>query len=214
MLDVVAWVSRSSATFGRTFQVTGMTRIISAIVFVLAISIGLASNSLWSLFRHWDTRRPPAGIAQKVGPYWIYGNQQIGAETSHDGSYDPTKVKDDSVFIVFYPTGEFASIGCALYTADGVENMRIVPEDDFIIYKGIWERNSDGTITTTWRLSHRPTNNNDSFSAERIVIFKTIGNVVSERGLLDGGGSSYVQMIGPEIKNMDALPSMIAEDNR
>lgn len=191
-----------------------MKRIISAIVILLAFSIGVASNSLWSLVRHWDTRRPPTGIAQQVGPYWIYVNQSIGAEPSSDQSDNPTKARDDSVFIVFYPTGEFASIGCALYTADGGENMRIMAEDDFIVHRGIWKRNSDSTITTTWRLSHRPTKKNDFSAAERIVIFKTIGNVVSDRGLLDGGGSSYVQMIGPEIKNLDVLPSMIAADNQ
>ena len=140
-------------------------------------------------------------------------NQQIGAEESPDGSENPTKVREDSVFIVFYPTGEFASIGCALYTADGVENMRIMAENDFIVHRGIWKRNGDGTITTSWRLSHRRTKNNNASAAERIVIFKTIGNVVSDRGLLDGGGSSYVQMIGPEIKNLDVLPGMIAADN-
>ena len=191
-----------------------MKRIISAVVILLAFSIGVASNSLWSLFRHWDTRRPPTGIAQKVGPYWIYVNQSIGAEPSPDGSDNSTKARDDSVFIVFYPTGEFASIGCALYTAGGIANDKILAEDDFIVHRGIWKRNSDGTITTTWRLSHCPTKNNDSSAAERIVIFKTIGNVVSDRGLLEGGGSSYVQMIGPEIKNLDVLPRMIAADNQ
>jgi hypothetical protein len=191
-----------------------MKRKLSAAVVLLAFGIGVTSNSLWNLLRHWDTRRPPTGIAQKVGPYWIYENQVIEAEPSPNAGEDPIKVREDSVFIVFYPTGEFASIGCALYTADGVENARIMAEDDFIVHKGIWKRNSDGTITTTWRLSHRPAINNHSLADERSVIFKPIGNVVSQRGLLEGGGSSYVQIVGPEIKNLEALPRMIAADNR
>ena len=191
-----------------------MKRIIPAVVILLTFSLGVASSGLWSNFRHWGTRKPPTGISQKVGPYWIYQNQEIGAEASPDGSDDFTKVRADSVFLIFYPTGEFASVGCALYTADGVQNMRILAADDFIVYKGIWKRNSDGTITTTWRLSHHPIKNNDSSAAERIVIFKTIGNVVSDRGLLDGGRSSYVQLIGPEIKDLDVLPGMIAADNQ
>ena len=153
-------------------------------------------------------------MAQKVGPYWIYENQEIEAEPPPNKGEDPIKAREDSVFIVFYPTGEFASVGCALYTTDGVESMRIVAEDDFIVYRGTWRRNADGTITTKSRLSHLPAQNNHSVTDERIVIFKPIGNVVSERGLLEGGGNSYVQMLGPEIKNLDVLAGMIASDNR
>lgn len=191
-----------------------MKRLISTIVLLLTFSIGVTSNSLWNLFRHWDTRRPPTGMAQKVGPYWIYQNQMIEAEPPSNKSEDPIKVREDSVFIVFYPTGEFASVGCALYIADGVENMRIVAEDDFIVYRGTWRRNGDGTITTKSRLSHVPAQTNHTVTGERIVIFKPVGNVVCNRGLLDSGDSSYVQMLGPEIKNLDVLDGMIASYNR
>jgi hypothetical protein len=153
-------------------------------------------------------------MAQKVGSYWIYQNQVIGAEPPPNRGEDPIKAREDSVFVVFYPTGEFASVGCALYTADGVENMRIAAEDDFMVYRGTWKRNGDGTITTKWQLSHRPVLNNHSLADVRMVIFKPIGNVVSDRGLLEGGGSSYVQMLGPEIKNLEVLPGLIASDNR
>ena len=191
-----------------------MKRIISITVLLLTFSLGVTSNSLWNFFRCWDTRRPPTGVAQKVGEYWIYQNQVIPAEPPLNEGKDPIKVREDSVFIVFYPTGEFASVGCALYIADGAEDMRIVAEDDFTVYRGTWKRNGDGTITTKWRLSHRPAQNDHSVTEERIVVFKPIGNVVSERGLLDGGGSSYVQMLGPEIGNLDVLAGMIASDNR
>ena len=191
-----------------------MKRIISIIALLITFGLGVGSISLWNLYRHWDTRRPPTGVDQKVGTYWLYVNQVIEAEPPAHKDEEPTKARGDSVFIVFYPTGEFASIGCAISTAGGTQNERILAEDDFTVYRGTWSRNDDGTITTKSRLSHRPAQNNHSVADERTVIFKPIGNVVSERGLLEGGGSSYVQQLSHEIKNLDVLTSMIASDNR
>ena len=190
-----------------------MKRIASALVLILAFTAGVGSNKLWQFVRYWNTRTPPTGIAQKVGPYWIYQNQVIAAEPQN-GVEDPIKARDDSVFIVFSPTGEFASVGCALYTADGVENTRIMTEDDFVVHRGIWTRSPDGTIKTTWRRTHGPGLKDEALKGERVVVFKPIGNVVSERGLLEGGGSSYVQILSPEIKNLDVLPRMIAALDR
>jgi hypothetical protein len=146
-------------------------------------------------------------VAQKVGTYWIYLNQVIEAEAPPNENEDSTRVRGDSVFIVFYPTGEFASVGCALYIADGAENERILTEDDFTVYRGTWSRNGDGTITTKSRLKLAGQNN---YSDERVVIFKPVHNVVSERGLLVDGDSSYVQLLDLEIKNLDVLAGMIA----
>ena len=189
-----------------------MKRISSTAVLLLAFTLGVGSKSLCDLLRHWNTSRPPTGIAQKVGPYWIYQNQSIEGD-SNSGN-DPIKARDDSVFIVFYPTGEFASIGCALYTAGGVENERIMTEDDFIVHRGNWTRAPDGTIKTTWRLTHGAGLEDKSLTDERVVVFKPIGNVMSERGLLEGGGRSYVQLLSSDSKNLQVLPRMIATGNR
>lgn len=191
-----------------------MKRIASTLVLILAFTAGVGSNHLWELVRYWNTRKPPSGIAQKVGPYWIYQNQVIEGEPPPNGVENPITARDDSVFIVFYPTGEFASIGCALYTAGGDENIRIMTEDDFVVHRGFWTRSPDGTIKTTWRLSHGPGLKDEALKGERVVVFKPIGNVVSERGLLEGGGNSYVQLLDAEIKNLEVLPRMIATVNR
>jgi hypothetical protein len=191
-----------------------MKRIASTVVLILAFTAGVGSNHLWELLRYWDTRRPPTGISQKVGPYWIYLNQVIGPVVPPNPVDDPIKAREDSVFIIFYPTGEFASIGCALYTADGVENNRIMTEDDFVVHRGIWTRNPDGTIKTTWRPSHGPGLKGEALKGERVVVFKPIGNVVSERGLLEGGGSSYVQIFDGEVENLEVLQRMIVPNNR
>jgi hypothetical protein len=192
-----------------------MKRVISVVVvLLLTFSMGVISKSVWGVFLHWNTRRPPTGIAQKVGPYWIYTNQVVNAEAPLNAGDEPIKARDESVFIVFYPTGEFASIGCALSMADGVENMRLVSEDEFIVYKGKWKRNGDGTITTTSKLTHRPGQSHQSLADERTVIFKPIANMVAELGLLEADERSYVQMVAAKIKNLDELPRMIAADNR
>ena len=188
-----------------------MKRIVSiVIVVVVAFGAAVTSKLVWDLARHWDTRRPPTGMVQKVGSHWIYQNQSIEADPPNSEHF--VRVRGDSVFIVFSPTGDFASVGCAL-SADGVENTSIIVDDKFIVYRGSWRRTSDGTIVTRSRLAHGQAPFG-ALAEDQTVTFKPITNVVSERGLLEGGGSSYVQLTGQEIRNLDVIPLMIAADNR
>lgn len=149
-------------------------------------------------------------MVQKVGSHWIYQNQSIEADPPNSEHF--VRVRSDSVFILFFPTGDFASVGCAL-SADGVENTSIIVDDKFIVYRGSWRRTSDGTIVTRSKLAHGQAPIG-GLAEEQTVTLKPITNVVSERGLLEGRGSSYVQLTGQEIRNLDVIPHMIAGDNR
>jgi hypothetical protein len=176
----------------------------------VAAGAAVTAKLVWDRARHWDTRRPPTGMVQKVGSHWIYQNQSIEADPPNSEHF--VRVRGDSVFIVFSSTGEFASVGCAL-SAGGGENTSIIVDDKFIVYRGSWSRTSDGTIVTRSKLAHGQAPI-AALADEQTITFRPITNVVSQRGLLEGGGSSYVQLTGQEIRNLDIIPRMIAADNR
>ncbi len=148
---------------------------------------------------------------EPINSSWIYINKEIKWESPPKQIAQTFQGSLNSTIVVFYPSGEFASVGCTLYRNNKTKQMSISAGDDFSVLKGTWKRNDDGSITATSRLTHGVIRNYPE-QVQQWTILKQSSDRIAN--VLELNEQKYVPFQFPNVWNLDQLAAMIADDNQ
>jgi hypothetical protein len=194
------------------------------IVASLTFILGVTAAAIWFASRRPTVRvsPPPSPVSspevirplpRPIDPSWVYINRDIKWEAPPKYIEQTFKASLNSTIVVFYPTGDFASIGCTLYRDNKTKHMSISAGDDFSVMKGTWRLNDGGTIATTSRLTHagfRIVSGKIPEREERWKIVKQSSDQLAE--VLNRLGEIYVPI--KDIGGFNQLSPMIGDDNQ
>jgi hypothetical protein len=109
--------------------------------FVLALILGLGVQQ--------NTTYPA------LDDHWVFMSEVLEWESSYKDPELPQFQFAPATVVVFYPSGEFASLS-SLVRRDGKNSpISIMSGEGYSISKGRWSRNADGSITTRSRVVYR-----------------------------------------------------------
>ena len=161
------------------------------------------------MFGAWTSESQAQVLPKEIDLRWVYLNDDIrwaAAPKRLAKQYSSL----NSHIVVFYPTGQFASVGCTLYRDRKTKRITLSMGDDFSVSKGTWTLNSDGTITTEANVTHgMPRQGGYEVHRMRWVIRKK--GVERIATVIELGRERYSSM--SMIGNFDQLSGMIADDN-
>ncbi|MBC7911366.1 MAG: hypothetical protein H7Y30_12745 [Pyrinomonadaceae bacterium] len=170
----------------------------------LTFTIGVVAAILWIQSNHSKTSR--------IDLRGVYINQDLRWESPPKditGEFNLNYRYTGAVILVFYPTGQFASINCTLYQADETSKIQIIPNEGFGVFKGTWMRNSDDKIMITSRLTSsnkmiEPFLTEQQKEHVEQLIIRKIGGV-QLAGELELNGKTFIP--SPIIEGVDELLS-------
>ena len=194
------------------------------IVAILTFIIGATAVALWPTFRqaparvsHQPLSAPSVEVTRSrlpsIDESWAFITRDIDWEAPPKEIEQTFKASMNSVIVIFYPSGDFASVGCTLYRDNKTKQMSISMGDDFSVMKGRWAWDGDGALITTSRLTHsglRVAGRENPVHKERWVIRRgAVGKLAS---VLERQDENYVEV--QDLGNFDQLSAMIADDNQ
>lgn len=146
---------------------------------------------------------------EKIESNWVYINKNIKWESPPKEIEETFQGSVNSNIVVFYPSGNFAFVGCTLYRENETGNISISMGDDFSVRKGNWKRNDEATISVVSRLTHHSMLKNDSEKTATWKIKVQSTERLAKSIELDGELYIPIQNLG----NFDQIAPMIADDN-
>ena len=177
---------------------------------LLTFGVGARAAAVWVSGMQLKASQP---VSPEIDLRWVYINEdlkwesppkKIVRELRHDYKYSVNER-----LMVFYPGGQFASVGCTIYRDNKTRNMQLVPNHGFSVYKGTWKRESDGTIIITSRLasSHGLAVRIGAKQAQERVERLRIRKVADDRlaSELELNGQVYIP--SPSIEGLNSLLS-------
>lgn len=141
-----------------------MRRSIYLIIALITFAVGIASVLVWQSKRASLQSSQAETISEIdrgiIDPRWVYVNRDIKWQLEKPPKMeDVSKIKQwdaDALFVIFYPSGEYAEVWVALWKWENPQRIFFAPNGDsgYVTYKGKWVTNSDGTISTFASYSH------------------------------------------------------------
>jgi hypothetical protein len=145
---------------------------------------------------------------------WVFISRELKWEDGPKELEQPRQSCNNSLLLIFYPSGAFASVGVSLERSPASQVSWMAAGGGYSVAKGTWIRNSDGTVTTTSRFSHgnklrRSASVATAASRTWIVQRPSVKRLAD---VIESDGEVFVPA-GEQLGNFDFLNEMVAGDD-
>ena len=197
-----------------------LTLRLATLSFTFVVGVAAATSSF--LYHHRDA---PASASTHttspaaIDPRWVYVTRDI---TWIDVPEDPKHHLQYSVngdLVIFYPPGQFASVIVGLERDTETNQMWMLVDQGFSVFKGSWVRNADGTMTATSCFSHGDNygsnlglsgRSNAPLLPARVQKWLIRKPALDGAGLLESHREAYVPLPS-RFEGLEELAVMVAE---
>jgi hypothetical protein len=89
----------------------------------------------------------PSSMAEKINLRWVYVNSDLAWESPPKELKKGYTVADNAKLVILYPQGDYAEISATLFRDRKNGRLSICEACGFVVYRGTWKLNGDGTVT-------------------------------------------------------------------